>query len=95
LAVVILPSTVALFHYHHDSLQPNGSDIPTANGNGERKTKGSGDKFPYQQPFPVYVISEKGLTVYDPRTKSTYLLRDGTSWRTPQGCMESKPKKLD
>ncbi len=76
--------TVALFHYHHGSWEPNGEDLRVAHG-GNRKDK-RGNKADVQQDINVYAFAQDGLGIYDPSTKKATKLLDGRDWSSAKKC---------
>jgi RHS repeat-associated protein len=76
--------TVALLHYHHGSLDPNGADLNAAHGGNRKDSKGN--RSAVQQNIDVYAFSPSGLAVYDPNTKKSTKLRDGQDWKSAKNC---------
>jgi RHS repeat-associated protein len=79
-AIRIVPGTTfAVFHTHPNNSGPYPS-TPDNNHEGNKfGDTGVGDKYNMQ----MYVVSSRGLTVYDPTTKQSSMLRNNLDWTKP------------
>ena len=81
--------TFANFHIHPGQ---STSGMPSTPGNayeGKRGDTGMADDLyngPYKQAVQIYVMSWKGLSMYDPRTKQSTQLVKGTGFLKGDGC---------
>lgn len=72
----------AIFHTHPNS----GGEHPSTPENSMRGKEASDTKTADSLGIPIYVISGRGLTMYDPATKKSTKLRNGTEWQ--KSCKE-------
>ena len=72
--------TFALFHVHPDKSGP----YPSTSENNALGRKDRGDTLVSdQKQIPFYVLSSRGLTMYDPKTKKSTMLRKNLDWTKP------------
>jgi hypothetical protein len=82
-AVVIYPGqTFALFHVH-----PNNSGQYPSTPSNHYGTEGHDDTYLADKyHLDIYVVHQRGLSVYRWKTKETVLLRQGMDWGSEKGC---------
>ena len=76
------PNTFAVIHVH-----PNRSgEYPSTPTNSYVQGSGGDTGMADRLGVDVYVVSNRGLTVYYPATKTTKKLREGFDWYKQKGC---------